>query len=218
MNQFFITFLILPILLICAPFSHAKMNGKDVIKKVTEKYDGLTNLKADFKQTFEWELAEQTQTVSGTIYLRAGDNYRVETEDQLIITDGKTVWTYSKKDNQVIIDLMEKSQENPLPKDLLFKYSKDYNPTHVEEEKLDDNEVYVVLLLPKDENEAFIKSMKIWVDAKTWFTRKIEQVDINDNINTYTVSNIQEGIELASDLFKFEIPDTTEVVDLRENE
>ncbi|MFQ5865388.1 MAG: outer membrane lipoprotein carrier protein LolA, partial [bacterium] len=127
---------------------------------------------------------------------------------------GKTVWTYSESNQQVIIDLLSKSEENPLPKDLLFKYAEEYVPHLVGEDKLEGKKTYVLNLVPKDK-EAFIKSMKIWVDKSSWLTVKIEQIDINDNVNTYYVRNVKQNIQLETSLFTFEIPPDTEVVDLR---
>lgn len=203
-------------LLLVAPVAHADEAG-DIIKKVREKYNNLNSLKADFEQIFSWELAGETQEVSGKIYLKSGNKYRIETEDQLIVTNGKTVWTYSETNNQVVIDLLNKSPENPLPKDLLFEYSEEYIPHLVGTATIDKRKVYVLNLVPRDK-DAFIKSMKIWVDTSDWFTRKIEQVDINDNINTYHVSNIEENIDLNDSLFNFKTPKDAEVVDLRESE
>jgi len=191
------------------------ISPKDIIKKVKEKYAGLTSLQAEFEQTFVWELAGESQTINGVIYLTQGNSYRVETDNQAVITDGKTVWTYSKESSHVIIDLLNKADENQLPKDLLFQYSEDYKPSIISEKKVDGVKIYVLDLQPKDK-DSFITSMKIWVDSKTWFTTKIEQIDINNNINTYSVKNIRDDIELAEDLFKFEIPENTEIVDLRE--
>ncbi len=193
------------------------MSAKDIIKKVNQKYKMLKTLQADFQQTFKWELAGETQTIEGSIYLMESSHYRIETATQAIVTDGATVWTYSKQAEQVIIDRLGNSDESQLPKNLLFKYSKDYKPSLLREEKLDGRKIYVLELIPKDE-EAFIKSMTIWVDADKWFTRKIEQVDINDNLNTYILSNIREDVELTPDVFQFEIPKEAEIVDLREGE
>lgn len=193
------------------------ISAKEIIKKVKKKYSELQSLQAEFDQTYKWELAGETQSVHGTLILRAGDNYRIETDAQLIVTDGVTVWTYSKRDSQVIIDYLSKSEDNPLPKDLLFKYSEEYVPHLVGQEMLDGENTYVLNLVPKEE-ESFIKSMKIWVDTSNWFTVKIEQVDINDNVNIYRVKNIQENVQLPPTLFKFEIPKNAEVVDLRESD
>lgn len=189
-------------------------DAKEIIKNVKEKYNKVQSLKADFEQIFSWELAGETQKVNGTLYLNSQNNYRIETENQLIVTDGTNVWIYSKGDGQVIIDLLRQSEENPLPKDLLFKYSEEYKPHYVGEETLDGEKTYVLNLIPKEE-DALITSMQIWVDASDWYTVKIMQTDINENVNTYQISNIEENIALEPSLFKFEIPDEAEVVDLR---
>ncbi|MFQ5752110.1 MAG: outer membrane lipoprotein carrier protein LolA [bacterium] len=192
----------------------SSLNAKDIIKKVKKKYEELQSLKADFEQEYVWELAGETQTLQGTLYLKVGNKYRIETESQIIVTNGKTVWTYSRSNDQVIIDLLNHSEDNPLPKDLLFKYSEEYNPHLIGEKKLDGKKTYCLNLVPKEE-EAFIKSMKIWVDESSWLTIKIEQIDINDNVNTYYVKNVEQNIQLADSLFNFEISPETEVVDLR---
>jgi len=197
-----------------ASFLVAGINPKEVIKKVKKRYEKLQSLQADFEQVYVWELAGETQTLSGTLQLMGGNRYRIETDTQIIVTDGEVVWTYSKERNQVIIDWLKSSEENPLPKDLLFKYSEDYEPHLVGEETLDGRKTYVLNLVPKEE-EPFIKSMKIWVDAEKWLTVKIVQVDINDNVNTYVVKNIKENLKLDPALFTFTVPEDAEVVDLR---
>lgn len=192
----------------------AAVNAKEIIKKVKKSYQELHSLKADFEQVYVWELAGETQKLVGTLYLKSGNQYRIETDNQIIVTDGKTVWTYSKENDQVIIDLLSNSEENPLPKDLLFRYSEEYSPHLIGEEKIDGKRTYALNLIPKDE-DAFVKSMKIWVDASNWLTVKIQQIDINDNVNTYLVKNVKRNIELDASLFNLEIPEGAEVVDLR---
>ncbi len=189
------------------------MSAKDIVKKVKEKYDNLRSLQADFEQVFVWDLAGETQTVAGKIYLNQGNRYRIETESQAIVTDGLTVWTYSKERAQVIVDQTEKSADN-LPRNLLFRYSEDYRPILRGEETLEGRKTYVVYLEPKND-EGLVKSMTIWVDASTWLTRKMEQVDINENRNTYIVRNVEENVQLDPALFTFVPTDDMEVVDLR---
>ncbi|MFQ5602255.1 MAG: outer membrane lipoprotein carrier protein LolA [bacterium] len=189
-------------------------NAKEILKKVKTKYSKLKTLKAEFEKVYFWELAGETQTTNGTLYLNAENHYRIEIESQIVVTDGETVWSYSKNNNQVIIDLLSNTEENPLPRDLMLKYSEDFIPHFVGEEKLHNKMTYRLNLIPKDE-EAFIKSMIIWVDKASWLTIKIVQTDINDNVNSYYVKNVEQNIDLPHSLFTFEIPKDAEVVDLR---
>ncbi|MCG8605323.1 outer membrane lipoprotein carrier protein LolA [bacterium] len=208
------------ILLVTILFCHSmveaskKANPDDIIKRVKKRYQELVTLQANFQQDYLWELAGETQTTQGSLLLKAGNKYRIETENDLIVTNGETVWSYSKVNDQVIIDHLKSTEENPLPKDLLFQFSEEYKPYFIAEEKLEGKKTLNLNLVPKDE-EAFVKSMKIWVDADSWLTVKIQQVDINDNVNTYHVRDVQQNIELQDSLFNFQIPAEAEVVDLR---
>ena len=188
--------------------------AREIIDRVQEKYKNLKSLQAEFQQTYTWELAGETQSVEGTIYLTAANQYRIETGEQLVITDGKTVWSYTPSDNHVIIDLLKNTQDNQLPKDLFLQYAREFVPDFKGEEQIEGAKTFLLELKPKDD-ESLITSMKVWIDSKTWFTRKIEQVDLNDNRNTYLVRNIQENPQLDPQLFQFALPRDAEIVDLR---
>lgn len=204
-------------LLLLASSAFADRKADDIIKKMQKKYKGLKSLQADFEREVVWELAGETRTVKGSLYLTSDDKYRIETDEQLVVTDGKKVWTFSHLQNYVLVDHLDKSKGGQLPRDILLQYANLYNSEYLGEEKLDGNKVYVLKLLPKDEEELIV-SMKVWVDADKLYTRKIEQVDINENINRYMVSNVKENIELDDSLFYFVVPDGAEVVDMTEAE
>ena len=195
----------------------ADRKADDIIKKMQKKYKELKSLQADFEREVVWELAGETHKIKGSLYLTADDKYRVETEEQLVVTDGKTVWTFSHLQNYVLVDFLDKDKGGQLPKDILLQYSNLYDSEYLGEEKMDGNKVHVLKLKPRDEEELIV-SMKVWVDADKLFTRKIEQIDINENINRYVVSNFRENVELSEALFRFEVPKGVEVVDMTEAE
>jgi chaperone LolA len=188
--------------------------AEDIVDKIRQTYEKLESLKGDFEQEFTWALAGETQTLIGTLYLKKGDRYRVETPNQMIITDGKTVWTYSLDKNQVFVDNLEKSKDNPLPRDLIIKYTHDFKPKLLRSEKLGATDCYVLALAPRDEN-SFIRSVTTWIDKATWLAARIEQVDINDNKTAYVLKNPQRNVPLADGLFTLNIPAEAEVVDMR---
>ncbi len=194
--------------------STAQEKAEDIVNKIRQTYEKLESLKGDFEQEFIWSLAGETQVLSGTLYLKKGDRYRVETPNQMIITDGKTVWTYSLDKNQVFVDNLEKSKDNPLPRDLIIKYTHDFKPKLLRSEKLGAVDCYVLALTPRDEN-SFIRSVTAWIDKSTWLAARIEQVDINDNKTAYVLKNAQRNVPLADGLFTLKIPAEAEVVDMR---
>jgi chaperone LolA len=214
MNKFSKTSGILTALfLVCRPVA-AQETAESIVKKVRENYEKLQSLQADFVQQYTWSLAGETQMLEGKLYLKKGDRYRVETATQTIVTDGATVWTYSLEKQQVFIDKLSKSAENPLPRELLVKYARDFKAKLLGTEKIGKTDTYRIRFTPRDEN-SFIREVTAWIDKDTWLARKIEQHDINDNITVYEIKNPQRDLALADDFFIFKIPDDVEVVDLR---
>lgn len=192
----------------------AQENANKILGKVRATYDALEALSADFEKEYTWALAGETQSLSGKLYLKKGDRYRIETENQTIVTDGKTVWTYSSEKQQVFIDKMEKSQENPLPRDLLVKYTSDFKAQYLRSDKLGAVDCHVLLLTAREE-DAFAQSVIVWVDKKTFVALQIEQRDLNDNITIYRLQNLALNAKLGDQLFTFTPPNEAEVIDLR---
>jgi chaperone LolA len=208
-------FLIRASFLFCLPFSVlAQEKAEDIVAKIRQTYEKLESLKGDFEQQYTWALAGETQTLNGTLYLKKGDRYRVETPNQMIITDGKTVWTYALDKKQVMVDRLEKSKENPLPRDLMLKYTRDFKPRLLRSEKIGAVDCYVIALTPRDE-DAFVQTVTAWIDKAAWLALRIEQIDINDNKTVYLLKNAQRNVPLADGLFSLEIPADAEIVDMR---
>jgi len=186
-----------------------------IIKKVKDNYDDLKTFQADFNQSSYWKLADDVHQQIGKIWLKGKGKFKIETDDQTVVSDGKTIWTHSQFNNQVIIDNVEKSGDDVrLPKDIFFKYSEDYAPVFVQDEKIDNQDCRVIELRAKTE-DIFIKYMKIWINSKLSVPVKIEQVDINSNSITYLLSNIQVNDTINDDMFVYKVPESVEIIDMR---
>jgi len=191
------------------------MSAKKIVENVTKRYQTITDVSAHFEQTFFWKLAGEQQTIEGKIYVKDGKKYRIETDDQLIVTDGLTIWTLSKTNKQVLVDaLNENSQQNPLMREFLTRYSEEYIPKLVDQKEIKGAEYYLVELSAKSE-DMFITKVGIWVDEKTWLMLSVEQTDINGNLTKYIVTDVDFNTKLSETLFKIEVPEGYELIDLR---
>jgi len=193
-------------------------NGADVkkiVKEIQERYEKTEYLSATFVQMEEFKLTGSRNETRGKIYVKDGIQYRLETEDQIIVTDGKSVWTYSPFNNQVLIDRVKEGDGSLLPRDLLFRYPRDYMATLVDEQTIDGNRYYVLKLDPKEGVYGYIKTMKIWVNTKSYIISTIEYQDFNENISSFEVQQVDTKTSLPEALFRFEIKEGMEVVDLR---
>lgn len=202
------------VLVFMVSFASAQ-DAAQVLSRVQKKYESLKNVCADFTQTFEWKLANETQTFKGQVCTRNGVQFRVENNDQTIITDGKTIWTMPRNANQVIIDdAAESPEDNPFLKSFLQNYMDNYKAEYLGQETLAGAAHDHLRLTAKSEDE-FAKTIEVWVDQKSSLMSKIKQIDVNDNVSTYEVSNVNIDAQLTDASFRPEIPADYEVVDLR---
>ncbi len=188
---------------------------EDIIEEVQEKYEEIEDISATFKRIESFKLTGTISETIGKIYIKDGVKYRFESDDQSIATNGETVWTYNSISKQFIIDRVRKNSGALLPRDMLFKYPKEYYSTLLREEKMNDKDIFVIKLDPRESVHGYIKSMKIWVEDDEWLIHKIETTDLNDNTSTFEISNIVLDKGLKDDFFKLNATDDMNVVDLR---
>ncbi len=187
----------------------------DIIKEIQDKYEDIEYLSAEFVQLEQYKLTGTVNETRGKIFIKDGVQYRLETEDQSVATDGETVWTYSKFNNQVLIDRVKEGDGSLLPRDLLFKYPRDYLASLLEQVEMNGQDFYIIKLDPKEGVYGFIKTMKIWVNEDDYIIHKIEYMDFNDNVSTFEIQKVDIEKKLPDGLFKFRIKEGMEVVDLR---
>jgi outer membrane lipoprotein-sorting protein len=113
-----------------------------------------------------------------------------------------------------LIDRLSNSDNTLLPRQILFQYTRDYRSRLEGEEEIFGRRCYR-LLFTAETGDAFFTQIRAWVDRSQWIPRKIEQVDLSENQTTYLLQNIQIGIALENDFFRFVVPDGVEVIDMR---
>lgn len=185
-----------------------------ILKKVEKKYESVKDLTATFTQKVIFGVSKMEQNFEGTLKMKKGNKYRIELEQQTIVTDGKTVWTYYHINNQVMINNYKEDPKSFSPDRVLVNVPKNYNTILIGEELLFGKQHTIIKLTPKDE-KSLIKAMKVWVDLDTYLMRQIEITDVSDNFNQYIVDNIKINTSISDSEFKFDTPENVETIDLR---
>ncbi len=187
----------------------------DIIEEVQDLYEDIEYFSADFIQKEQFKLTGSENETKGKIYIKNGTEYRLETEDQIVVTDGKVVWSYSPHNNQVIVDNVKEGDASLLPRDMLFRYPKNYFSNLLKEEKIGASKYYVLKMTPKEDIHGYIKSLKIWVNTETYLINKIEYDDLNDNTSLFQIEKMDIKSELPDSLFIFNPPPQSELIDMR---
>lgn len=186
----------------------------NVLARLQRKYESIRDLQASFTQTVRFGVTQATQTFQGKMWIKKGNRYRIEMEQQTIVTDGVSVWTYSDLNRQVFIDVFREDPRAITPDRVLIDVPKNYFAAIIGKEKVDGTETLVLKLTPKDK-KSLVKSMKVWVNPSEWLMVKVEVLDVSDNLTTYITKEIKINSGFSDRMFQFEIPTEAEVIDLR---
>jgi chaperone LolA len=188
-------------------------SAQEVLEKARKKYDDLADVELRFTQVVKFPVSHVEQRITGTLQMKKGNRYRVETEEMTVVTDGTTVWSYSRGTNQVLIDRFSMDERMFSPERILTAAPEDFSATVLGHEKIGSQETVVLKLLPS--REGFLKSLKIWIGETDYLTRKVEMVDANGKETTYLVSDLRVNTGVPESRFTLKVPEGAEVVDLR---
>jgi len=145
-----------------------------ILNKLSDKMTQYESVSADFSVNIVDEQSGVDKKLEGNIQV-SGDKYRVLLDDNLIISDGDNLWTYSKKSNEVMIDLAEDmyEEEGIKPADVfriwetgLFKYQ------HGGEESIEGTTCELIKLYPDDPEDKDFHTIKVFIDSNALEMKK----------------------------------------------
>ena len=193
------------------------ITGSEVIERMQKRFAKSETFSAKFEKRFYWAVLDKHLTQSGNIYTRKPGPFRVEVEGDLIIADGKSIWSYTKDNNQVIVS--DYDTEFLTPWEILVDYSQTFDPVSVAQAKLSGQSCYTIVLKPQNETSTVegqkVQWMKIWVDKKHWYLLQVEQLEANEDLRTYILKDHRVGKKLNNELFFFDDIDGVDVIDRR---
>ncbi len=124
--------------------------AKAVLDAVSKTIKGYDAIKADFTYTMVNKGAGINETKDGSLILK-GDKYKVSAAGREIISDGETVWIYSKADNSVNIMTQEDfNEEEPdlNPQTIFNKYDDGFDYKYIKSDVVDGKKVDVIDISP----------------------------------------------------------------------
>jgi outer membrane lipoprotein carrier protein len=197
----------------CVPGVSAQ-TADEMLERMREAYEDLRDVELRFSQRVWLPLAGIEQEARGTLTFKKDNRYRVETGDRTIVTDGKTVWSYSTATRQVLIDTFRLDEGALTPERVLLGPPGGYTATVLGKERLDGAAVVLLKLVPRDES-ATLTAARLWVHTGDWIVRKAEVEDGGGRLTTYRVERLRVNKGIPDSRFTFQVPDGVEAVDLR---
>ena len=206
-------------LLVSAHVSHVQTSDQNVVKllkSVSQKYSAYKTMQMDVSLTIENLESKSKETKSGKVSGK-GNMFKAEMGNQLIMSDGKTLWTYLKDVNEVQISDFEQGQGIMSPNDIFKIAEKDYLVYMGEKVTESGKSLQIIELTPKNKSLSFSK-IKMYIDTSDNTVKKGVVYDKNAIHYTYTISNFKSNVDMPDSNFKFDKSKYpgVEVIDLRE--
>jgi outer membrane lipoprotein-sorting protein len=201
--------------------------AKAILNKVSEKYRTYDAIKTDFTFTLENPQAGVKETQNGTLIARSKSNkfkvslYSPGASDkpdvaQEIICDGRTQWTYLKKDKEVQVNNANNSGDGLNPAQVFTIYEHGYKYIYNGENKIGGKVYQEIDLTPEDIKKQFFK-VRLEIDKVKKQIYSALVFDKNGNRYTYILKSFAPNIPAPDNIFVFDpkAHKGVEVVDLR---
>ena len=189
-------------------------DAEELLSKINDKIASYENFKAELSYTMVNKEMDIDEKKTGFIYV-SKDNYRVEMEGQVIISDSKTVWTYLKDSEEVMVSNVEDNDESISPTKILTTYNEDYKAKFDPDNKYKNSDLKAINLKPNDGKQ--FEKMSVLVNQKNLTLERFSVYDKNGNVFTYNIIKLTPNIDIPESTFSFnpaDYPDV-DVIDMR---
>lgn len=197
--------IILTFFILLFSFSHyAQSDAYSILRDLQNKFNSINDLTVDYSQK-----ASGKVILNGKIIFKKENKYRVENKNQIVGSDGISVWNYNSAQKKYIIKNYD-GESNSV-------YSINYLVYQLPNECMlsarTEGNLKVLELTPKSTNLQF-KKIELWINSDN-LIQKIILSDLNNSSNEISLSNYKLNQKISDSLFSFNPPEGTKVIDLR---
>jgi outer membrane lipoprotein-sorting protein len=158
---------------------------------------------------------KKTETQAGSITLR-GAQFNLAMNDQTVMSDGKTTWTYLKESNEVQISEAKTSPDAITPTTIFTMYEKGFKSKFLSDKAVAGKAIQLIELIPEDNKKSYFK-IQLSIDKAGQYVSEAKIFNKDGNIMTYAIVKLTPNATVTDDQFIFnkaKYP-KVEVVDLR---
>jgi outer membrane lipoprotein-sorting protein len=188
--------------------------SNEILQQLSLNTQAYKNIDVDFNFKFKNVTQEISENQKGNIKINS-NKFRLELNQQIIISDDTTQWIYLKESNELQIMEYDSLDDMISPNKLFTIYEEGYKNSYVELKNESDITLHIIDLFPIESN-AFQK-IQLQINSEKIQLHNIILFDKNGGSFTYLITKFTTDANLDDNLFKFnpaEYPEI-EIIDLR---
>jgi len=176
--------------------------SRKVINDMIEKVRSYSTMAIEF----ETELIDKENDLNikqiGVVQVE-DKKFHLVLEENTVISDGETVWTYSTDLNEVTINDPEEMGDDMDPSQLFTMYEKGFKSQYVQEDIVNGKAVHVLKLFPLKPAEKAYHTVVLSVNKTTNIVEKVVLFYKEGNEVVYSVKIFTGDPDISASLFTF---------------
>lgn len=187
--------------------AQAQSSPEAVARDLQQRYGALESLQAQFVQT------AGGQQLRGTLSVR-NSAFRLDLGSQILATDGRTLWSYSREDEQVVVQDYDPARVGFSVGQLFTDYLSVFRVTGASRATIGGVRHHVLTLRPRQSGSS-VRDATLYVRASDAVPTRVRVHDTNGSTLAFDLTDVRRNVRLPASTFRFQAPAGTEVVDLR---
>lgn len=187
----------------------------EILEAMSKKYKSYTSFQADITSSMTNETEGIKEEFKGKITVK-GDQFRLVMEDQEIINNGSTVWTYLPSAKEVNIDNYDPDSDDINPSKIYDLYKKGFKYLYLEDQTENGVLCEVVDLVPDKKDAQYFK-IRMNIGKKDRSIQSWTMFDRSGNRYKYSITKFAANVSVPDGTFTFDpkkFPGV-EIIDLR---
>jgi outer membrane lipoprotein carrier protein len=191
--------------------------AKVILDRIAAKAKQMKSIQADFSILVEDKKENTKNTSTGNLLMKK-EKYKITAGGSVVYFNGKTMWTHTIDDHEVIITEPGNNEEDLMsnPANLFTLYNRDFKYRYIGESTRNGLTYDEIDLYPKNLDQPYSR-IKLFVNRNNDMPGVITSFG-KDGVNyTITLTNFQPDREISDSLFTFDPAKNkkVEVVDMR---
>lgn len=198
-----------------ASYSQYDPKALEILEAMSKKYKAITSFEANLTSALTNESEGVKEEFKGKITVK-GEKFRLLLDDQEIINNGATVWTYLPGAKEVNIDNFDPGSDEINPTKIFDMYKKGFKYLYLADKTEGGVVVEEIDLVPEKKDAQYFK-IKMMIVKKDKSIQSWTMFDKSGNRYKYTITKFTPNVKLEDSFFTFDPKKYpgVEVIDLR---
>lgn len=198
-----------------AAYSQYDPKALEILEAMSKKYKAISSFEATLTSSLTNESEGVKEEFKGKIVVK-GEKFRLSLDDQEIINNGTTVWTYLPSAKEVNIDNFDPSSDEINPIKIFDIYKKGFKYLYLADKTEGGVVMEEVDLVPEKKDAQYFK-IKMMIVKKDKSIQSWTMFDKSGNRYKYTITRFTPNIKVEDSHFTFDPKKYpgVEIIDLR---